>query len=62
MSKKPEQNQSASDDGKVNMNCRIEPNRKAAYKAAAKKSRKTLSEWIRVHLDAAAESAGIRID
>lgn len=62
MSKKPEQKQDAPEDGKVNMNCRIEPNRKAAYKAAAKKSRKTLSEWIRVHLDAAAESIGIQID
>lgn len=50
------------DDGKVFMNVRVEPNRKLAYKAAAKKSRKSLSEWVRVHLDAAAESIGITID
>jgi hypothetical protein len=62
MSETPDQNQEESDDGKVNMNVRLEPNRKAAYKAAAKKSRKTLSEWIRVQLDAAAEAAGIQID
>ena len=62
MSEKPTEKQEESEDGKVNMNCRIEPNRKAAYKLAAKKSRKTLSEWIRVQLDASAEAAGIQID
>jgi predicted HicB family RNase H-like nuclease len=62
MSEQSEQTVGEADDGKVNMNVRIEPNRKAAYKAAAKKSRKSLSEWIRVHLDIAAEAAGIQID
>jgi predicted HicB family RNase H-like nuclease len=48
--------------GKVNVNVRMEPTRKAAYKAAAKKSRKTLSEWIRCALDNSAESLGVSIE
>ena len=47
---------------KKNTNFRVEPSRKAAYKKAAKKSRKSLSEWMRVTLDAAAEAMGIHID
>lgn len=47
---------------KKNTNFRVEPSRKAAYKKAATKSRKSLSEWMRVTLDAAAEALGIEID